>query len=117
MKILADVIPAIVPDASDRVALGVGGGHYAPHFTDLARRRRWAFGHLLSRHALTTLDVSTARAAWDGTDGAEGILYARAEDSKLPALTGLGARLRDGEAALRTTGPAPAGAYPSASGT
>ncbi len=117
VRILAGVIPEIVPDAGDRVALAVGGGHYAPHFTDLALRRTWAFGHLLSRHALGDLDAPTALAAWSGTPGAEGVLFARAEDSKLPALTGLGRRLRDGDAPLRSREVAATAASRSASGT
>jgi D-aminoacyl-tRNA deacylase len=117
VRILADAITEIVPDPTDRVALAVGGGHYAPHFTDLARRRKWAFGHLLSRHALETLDAATARSAWERTPGVEGILYSRAEDSQLAALAGIGPRLRDGGAPYRGSGRAPTGASRSASGT
>lgn len=117
VAILADVIPRIVPEPGDRVALGVGGGHYAPHFTDLALRRRWAFGHLLSRHALTEIDPASARAAWSGTEGAEGILYARAQDARLPALEGVGPRLRDGDAPRRERSPEPTDASRSAAGT
>ncbi len=117
VRILARVIPEIAPDPLDRVALGVGGGHYAPHFTDLARRRSWAFGHLISRHALEVLDAPTARAAWNGTPGVEGILYSRADDARLPALTGVGPRLRDGEAPARASGLNAPCASRSASGT
>ena len=34
------------------VAIGVGGGHYVPRHTDLAKTRRIAFGHLLASYAL-----------------------------------------------------------------
>ena len=115
--ILADELPQIRPDPDDRVAVGVGGGHYAPHFTDLALRRRWAFGHLLSRHALTTLDGETARSAWAATPGALGVLYARAEDARLPAFAGIGPRLRDADAERRTPAPAATDVSPTASGT
>jgi D-aminoacyl-tRNA deacylase len=98
VRLLADVIPRISVDPNDRVALAVGGGHYAPHFTDLALRRRWAFGHILGRYALPSLDRATARAACEGTPGAEGIVFARSEDQSLPALDGLGPRLRDQDA-------------------
>lgn len=117
VRLLAEVLPDIEPDRGDRVALGVGGGHYVPHFTDLARRRRWAFGHLLSRHAIETLDAVTARAAWIGTDGAEGILYSRAEDAAHPVFRELGPRLRDRDAPARSNGPDPTVASRSASGT
>jgi D-aminoacyl-tRNA deacylase len=36
----------------DQVVIGVGGGHYAPHFSEIARRHRVSFGHILPRHAL-----------------------------------------------------------------
>ncbi len=117
VRVLAEEIPRIEPDPGDRVALGAGGGHYAPHFTDLAVRRRWAFGHLLSRHALATIDSATALAAWAATPGAEGVLFARAEDAHLPALAGLGPRLKEGDAPRRPVGGAATGASPTASGT
>ncbi|MGQ0797124.1 MAG: D-aminoacyl-tRNA deacylase [Methanobacteriota archaeon] len=38
------------------IAIGIGGGHYAPRHTDVALGRRVAFGHLLPTHALRSLD-------------------------------------------------------------
>ena len=102
VRVLADVLASISTETGDRVALGVGGGHYAPHFADLALRRRWAFGHILSRHALELLEADTARSAWALTPHVEGILYARAQDAALLALSGLGPRRRDSEAPLRS---------------
>jgi D-aminoacyl-tRNA deacylase len=116
VDLLARVLPDLIPDAQDRVALGVGGGHYAPHFTDLALRRRWAFGHLISRHALTDLDRPTARSALERTPGAEGMVLARAEDARHPSLDGLGSRLRDADAPPRDASAAEADVR-SASGT
>ncbi|HEY1197966.1 MAG TPA: D-aminoacyl-tRNA deacylase [Thermoplasmata archaeon] len=119
VRLLADVIPRITSGPGDRVALGVGGGHYVPHFTDLALRRSWAFGHILSRHALEELDRATAVEAYARTEGAEGVVYARAEDARHPALEGVGPRLRDQDAPPRERGPArtPTGGVRSASGT
>jgi D-tyrosyl-tRNA(Tyr) deacylase len=101
VSILADVVPQIEIASNDRIAMAVGGGHYAPHFTDLALRRRWAFGHILSKHALATLRKEAAAAAWRATPGAEGVVFARAQDADLPALAGLGPRLRDQDAPVR----------------
>jgi len=101
VRVLATALREIVPDAHDRVAMGVGGSHYAPHFTDLALRRRWAFGHIVSRHSLEVLDAETAQAAYAGTTGAEGIVYARAQDATNPVLSALGPRLRDQDALPR----------------
>jgi len=114
VRVLSDVIPHLQRGEGDRVALAVGGGHYAPHFTDLALKRRWAFGHIISRHALDGLDASMARAAFDQSKGADGWVTARAEDAGHRALMSIGKRLRDSEAPLRGTSP---GASTSASGT
>lgn len=103
IRVLARSLTSIVPDPSDRVVLGIGGGHYAPHFTELALRRRWAFGHILSRHALETLSSETARSAWSLTPDAEGLLFARAQDASHPALAGLAPRVRDADAPLHRT--------------
>jgi D-tyrosyl-tRNA(Tyr) deacylase len=115
VRLLADVIPHLDPDPRDRVALAVGGGHYAPHFTDLALKRSWAFGHIVSRHALEGLDPATARAAWTATPGAEGIVFARADDARHPVWEGVGRRLREQDAPARDR-PATSGGR-SASGT
>lgn len=98
---LATALRAAAPEPQDTVALAVGGGHYAPRFTDLARTRRWAFGHILSRHALAGLERATARAALETSPGAEGIVYARAQDRGHPALAGLAPELREGDAPRR----------------
>jgi D-tyrosyl-tRNA(Tyr) deacylase len=116
VELLARALVDLVPDSRDRIAVGVGGGHYAPHFTDLALRRQWAFGHLISRHALAELDASTARSAFERTPGAEGMVFARADDAHHPSLKGLGARLRDGDAPGRDAVP-PTADVRSASGT
>jgi D-tyrosyl-tRNA(Tyr) deacylase len=115
VRTLAEVIPDLEADPKDRVALAVGGGHYAPHFTDLALKRRWAFGHIVSRHGMEGLDRSTAEAAWAATPDAEGIVFARAEDARHPVWDGVGPRLRDQDAAVRE-GATTSGAR-SASGT
>lgn len=101
VRVLAKVIPQISASSGDRVALAVGGGHYVPHFTELALRRSWAFGHLVSRHALEHLDRSTAVQAYQQSPGAQGVVYSRAQDALHPALAGLAPRLRDQDAPER----------------
>ena len=95
LDVLAQAIPRLEPDPADRVALAVGGGHYAPHFTELVLERHWAFGHMIPRHALEDLTAAVAAEAWRKTPEAEGVLFARAADSQMPALVDLGPRLRD----------------------
>jgi D-aminoacyl-tRNA deacylase len=103
VKVLASALRELDRDSNDRVALAVGGGHYAPHFTEIAVRRRWAFGHIISRHSLAVLDEATAAAAYAATPEAEGIVYARAADSNHPMLAHLGPRRRDVDAETRGT--------------
>jgi D-aminoacyl-tRNA deacylase len=98
---LAVLLPELSEDPGDRVALAIGGGHYAPHFTQLALERRWAFGHILSRHSLERLTPEIARDAWEMTRGAEGILAARAADYDADPWRGIAPRLRDGQAPRR----------------
>jgi D-aminoacyl-tRNA deacylase len=101
VRILADVIATLVSAEGDHRAMAVGGGHYAPHFTDLALHRRWAFGHIVSRHALSEIDRATAESAYRGTAGADGIVYARAADAEHPSVRDLAPRLRDSAAPSR----------------
>jgi D-tyrosyl-tRNA(Tyr) deacylase len=103
VRVLSEIIPRLTRSEGDREALAVGGGHYAPHFTDLVLKRRWAFGHIISRHALATLDAATARQALDKSGRAHGWLSARLEDASHPALAPLGERWRDSDAAVRVT--------------
>jgi D-tyrosyl-tRNA(Tyr) deacylase len=101
-RALVHALEGFDEDPRDRVAVGIGGGHYAPHFTDLALKRRWAFGHILSRHALAGLDGTGVRAAFARTPGAEGYLFHRAADRDAGPARGLEPRLLDGEAPPRT---------------
>lgn len=91
-------------DEGDRVVVGVGGGHYAPHFTELALERHVAFGHIISRHALASVTPEIARDVWATTRSAEGIVYARAADVA-PPWTEVGPRIRDAELRPRRGGP------------
>jgi D-tyrosyl-tRNA(Tyr) deacylase len=101
---LADALRDLVEDPMDRVAVGVGGGHYAPHFTELALGRRWAFGHIVPRHAVDDLTTEVLRQLHDGIPAPEGILFQRASDADRPHWKAWGPRLRDGQAPPRPTG-------------
>lgn len=98
---LALVLADLAEDPRDRIAVGAGGGHYVPHFTDLALRRRWAFGHLLSRHALAEAEPGLLSDAIAATAGAEGVLFARAADAADPRWGPGPSRLRDAAAPER----------------
>jgi D-aminoacyl-tRNA deacylase len=62
---LLDLRPVEAP-----VAVGLGGGHYAPRHTDVALARRVAFGHLLPSHALEDAPATLLEQARDRTPGA-----------------------------------------------
>ncbi len=104
-RLLASVVECLTEDPVDRVVLGVGGGHYAPHFTDLAIRRSLAFGHILPRHVLDALSPAAAAAAWAATPGAVGVVYARAADAERPVARSWGPRFRESDAARRSGTP------------
>jgi D-aminoacyl-tRNA deacylase len=106
--LIADVVRSLSEDPADRVVLGVGGGHYAPHFTDLAKRRSLAFGHILARHTLDALVPAVARSAWEQTGSdAAGVVYARAADAQRPVAAQWGPRFREAEAPRRGAAPTP----------
>jgi D-aminoacyl-tRNA deacylase len=101
VEALAAVLPRLEEDPLDRVAVGIGGGHYAPHFTDLARKRHWAFGHIVPRHVLAVGRTDLLEAARAATPEAEGFLFHRASDAETGPGRALSPRLRDNEAPLR----------------
>ncbi len=100
-RAVGETLRALSPDPTDRPALAVGGGHYAPRFTDLALGRRWAFGHILSRYAIAEMTEASAREALARTPGAEGVLFARTDDADAAAVRNLGPRLRESAADRR----------------
>jgi D-tyrosyl-tRNA(Tyr) deacylase len=101
---LSDAMMDLTEDPDDRVAVGVGGGHYAPHFTELAIHRRWAFGHIVPRHALEQITPEVQRQLLEGHPPPEGAVFQRASDAERPEWRSWNRRLRDGDAPPRPTG-------------
>ncbi|MCI4371202.1 MAG: D-aminoacyl-tRNA deacylase, partial [Thermoplasmata archaeon] len=64
-RALLDLQPLDAP-----VAIGLGGGHYVPRHTDLALRKRIAFGHLLAAYALEGAVPSILDQAAERTEAA-----------------------------------------------
>jgi D-aminoacyl-tRNA deacylase len=59
-KVIASAILGLKEEnAGDMVAIGIGGGHYAPRLTELALRYRISFGHMAPAYALGNLDEHT----------------------------------------------------------
>lgn len=72
-RIAARVIGRVLLDLEPHdgpIAIGVGGGHYVPRHTDLAIRRRIAFGHLLPTYALESASIDVIDQAAERTPGA-----------------------------------------------
>src|SRR5438445_594901 len=64
-RALLDLRPLDAP-----IAIGIGGGHYVPRRTDVAIRRRIAFGHLLATYALAKASPGLFEQAVERTEGA-----------------------------------------------
>ncbi len=44
-------------DRNEKVAVGIGGGHYAKKFTELAMSGQYAFSHIIPKHSADELDM------------------------------------------------------------
>jgi len=51
------IVKALEPYKAEKVAIGVGAGHYAPDFTRLALEENVAFGHMAPKYVADLLDV------------------------------------------------------------
>lgn len=74
--------PAEVP-----VLLALGGGHYQPKATDLARRGRAAFAHMLPKHHLGLADIPTMTRAVAASPGATGYFLDERDEANAVAAT------------------------------
>lgn len=86
-RALLDLEPVDAP-----VAIGLGGGHYAPRHTDVAVARRVAFGHLLPSHALEGVSDDLLAQAVARTPGA-GLAYVHRKSLGKPQTRALESRL------------------------
>ena len=59
------------------VMVCVGGGHYAPRFTDVALSREVAIGHMAANYALESLDNSMIGQMASKSDGADRVYFHR----------------------------------------
>ena len=51
------------------IAIGIGGGHYAPRFTDIALERNIAFGHIAAKYAVPYLNEEMLKKMIKATPG------------------------------------------------
>jgi len=68
-KKIAEVLHELNFPPNKKIALGIGGGHYAPRFTDIALKEGISFGHMIPEYHLNSLDKKTAEKMIDATPG------------------------------------------------
>lgn len=59
------------------MAIGVGGGHYAPRYTDVARKKCISFGHMIPNYALEGLNEQMLIRALECTPNANTVYFHR----------------------------------------
>ena len=55
------IVASLEPERTEKVAIGVGAGHYAPDFTRLALEKNVAFGHMAAKYVADLLDEEMFR--------------------------------------------------------
>jgi D-aminoacyl-tRNA deacylase len=59
------------------IVIGIGGGHYAPRHSDVARKRCVSFGHIIPNYALNDIPDSMLRRALERTSGVTHVYFHR----------------------------------------
>ena len=65
--IVAEAIMASLKPENVETAIGIGGGHYAPRFSQIALKEGVAFGHILPKYAFGSADDEMLRQAVEKT--------------------------------------------------
>ncbi|MDG6229474.1 MAG: D-aminoacyl-tRNA deacylase [Candidatus Thermoplasmatota archaeon] len=67
------------PYYNDTVLLGIGGGHYAPRFSDMCLSKHAAFGHMIPSYHITSgaIDEEMLKRALDATPQVQGVYLHR----------------------------------------
>ncbi|MDG6220582.1 MAG: D-aminoacyl-tRNA deacylase [Candidatus Thermoplasmatota archaeon] len=75
-RAIAAALQNMRPNPEDKILVGIGGGHYAPRFAEIACGKKVAFGHMVPSYILEGLDAegveAALRLAVDSTPGASG---------------------------------------------
>lgn len=61
----------------DVVAIGVGGGHYAPRHSGIVSSRKISFGHMIPNYAIDNVDKEMVKLAIERTPGCECVYFHR----------------------------------------
>lgn len=65
--VVAEAIIASLTPEDAKTAIGIGGGHYAPRFSQIALKKGIAFGHMLPKYAFDFADEYMLRQAVEKT--------------------------------------------------
>jgi D-aminoacyl-tRNA deacylase len=66
------------------IAIGIGGGHYAPRFTELSLLRKIAIGHMVPNYAMESTDIAGIRKMITDAAKASGTDLAYLHSKSLP---------------------------------
>ena len=88
-KALAEVILEI-EERNYEVAIGIGGGHYAPRFTDIALEKGVAFGHIAARYAVQHLNKEMLQKMIEATPSCKRVYFHGEYDKIKRMLTEMG---------------------------
>jgi len=73
-RIIAETIMNVKEKPHD-IAIGIGGGHYAPRFTDIALEKGMAFGHMIPDYQLANVDNEMVLNAIYATPGVKNAYF------------------------------------------
>lgn len=74
-RVVAEAIMEMEEERNAKIAIGVGGGHYAPRFTDMALKHGIAFGHIAAKYALEYLNEEMLKKMIDATPDCRKIYF------------------------------------------
>lgn len=75
-EIIAKTLLRVVKEKQEnKVAIGIGGGHYAPRFTELSLTKKISFGHMISNYALENIKDEMLEKAIKETPNCEYVYF------------------------------------------
>lgn len=82
-KVIADTVKEVINinEIEGPVAICIGGGHYTPRFTDLAKNHKVALGHIVPGWGMRYLDKNSFAEVVDKTPDVEFVYFDRSSTS------------------------------------
>jgi len=73
--VVAEAIMEMKEERKGKIAIGIGGGHYAPRFTDIALKHGIAFGHIAAKYAIEHLNEEMLKKMVEATHDCEAAYF------------------------------------------